>query len=377
MKPAYSFIQKFGDQILKCSSCGFCQVACPIFELTQRPSLNGRGKMMILKEVIEGTVPLDQELEETLFQCTTCARCTKNCPAGLEVPEIIKQVRKDMVAAGAAHAAFQGLNELLLHQPNIYGEKTRPDFGREKNKKAAFVFFLGCVGAYRSTEATEQTLKLLDRLKVDYTLIDEVCCGGALEDVGYQAHTPLIGHNVAAILATGAGTVITACPYCFRTFSHLPQYGALRDKGVQVLHLVQFLKEVDFGVTTEKKLTYHDPCDLGRHSGLYEEPRTIIRKLSPHFVEMVHQRVDSLCCGAGGGMRGAYPAHSIAIAQTRLDEAVDCGADVLLTGCNSCVQNLANAKMRYTRLRKQPLEICTITEFINRLLEEKEINQKQ
>jgi Fe-S oxidoreductase len=369
MDPRPSFIEKFGDLVLKCSSCGYCQAVCPVFDLTLRPALNARGKMLVLKEVIEGTVALDQELVETLFQCTTCARCAKSCPAGVDVPEIIKQVRKDMVQAGTCHPAFQGLNEILLKQTNIYGETIPPDFGQEKNKKAKVAFFVGCVGSYRSLDSTRQTLTLLDRLNIDYTLLDEVCCSGILEDVGYRAHEYLVNQNLQSILLTGAETVVTACPYCFRTFSRLPQYEILRTKNINVVHLVQLLKDIDFGVTTKKRLTYHDPCDLGRHSGIYEEPREIIKKLSPHFIEMAHQRVDSLCCGAGGGMRGAYPANSIALARARLEEAVECGAEVLLTGCNSCVQNLSNAKTRYSKLRKQSLEIYNIPEFINYLLE--------
>ena len=372
MEARYRFIEKFGDQVLKCSSCGFCQAVCPLFDLTLRPALNARGKLLILREVIEGRLDLDQELVETLCQCTTCARCAKNCPAGLEVPEIIKEVRKDLADSGAVHPAFQDLNEILAKSSNIYGEAERPDLGKEKNRKAAYVFFMGCVGSYRSLEATRQTLQLLDRLQIDYTLIDEVCCSGVLEDVGYRVDGDRAGQNIQAILATGAGTVITACPYCFRTLKNLPPYQELGANRIAVVHLVQFLKDMDFGVRTEKRLTYHDPCDLGRHSGLYEEPRQIIRRLSPHFVEMPHRGVDSLCCGAGGGMRGAYPANSIALARFRLEEAIECGADVLLTSCNSCVQNLLNAKMRYSRLRKHPLEIYNIPEFINLLLKGEE-----
>ncbi|MBI5606664.1 MAG: (Fe-S)-binding protein [Deltaproteobacteria bacterium] len=368
MDPRHRFIEKFGELVLKCSSCGYCQAVCPVFGLTLRPALNARGKMLVLKEVIEGTVALDQELVETLFQCTTCARCAKSCPAGVDVPEIIKQVRKDMVQLGAFHPAFQGLNEILLKQTNIYGEMIPPDFGQEKNKKAEVVFFIGCVGSYRSIDSTRQTLALLDRLNIDYTLLDEVCCSGVLEDVGYRVHENLVNQNLQSILLTGAETVVTACPYCFRTF-RLPQYEILRTKDIKVVHLVQFLKDIDFGVTTEKRLTYHDPCDLGRHSGIYEEPREIIQKITPDYVEMTHNRGDSLCCGAGGGMRGAYPSNSIALARARLEEAIECRADILLTSCNSCVQNLSNAKTRYSKLRKQPLEIYNIPEFINHLLE--------
>ena len=116
---------------------------------------------------------------------------------------------------------------------------------------------------------------------------------------------------------------------------------------------------------TDKLVTYHDPCDLGRHCGIYEEPREIIRNIAPNYVELPHNRVDALCCGAGGGVRGAYPKNSIAIARRRLQEVEEVGAEVVLTECNSCVHNLSNAK-----LRKQKFRIYNITQFINELMQE-------
>ena len=124
------------------------------------------------------------------------------------------------------------------------------------------------------------------------------------------------------------------------------------------------MKEFDFNVTTDKKVTYHDPCDLGRHCEIFDEPREIISKIAPNFVELPHSRMDSLCCGAGGGVRGAYAKNSIAMARRRLEEVEEIGAEIVLTECNSCVHNLSNAK-----LRKQNFEIYTTTQFINQLME--------
>ncbi len=365
MEAKYDFEKKYRDQILKCSRCGFCQAVCPIFGATLRPAYNARGKMLILKEVMEGKIELNDELIETLFQCTGCAICTENCPSGVEVPEIIKLVRKDMVNIGSCHPAFKGMNEVLKKHTNIYAEDELEDFERERNKKAEYVYFIGCVGSYREDEATLETLDLLDRLKVDYTLIDEVCCSGVLEDVGYQINEDLARKNIDLIVATGAKAVITGCPYCWLTFNNRPQYDEFKDKGIMIQHVSQFLKDFDFGVKTEKRVTYHDPCDLGRHCGIYEEPREIIRKIAPNFVEMPHNRVDALCCGAGGGVRGAYPKNSIAMARRRLQEVEEIGAEVVLTECNSCVHNLSNAK-----LRKQKFRIYNISQFVNELMEE-------
>ena len=252
-------------------------------------------------------IDLGDELVETLFQCTTCASCYTNCPSGVQVPDIIKQARKDMVDIGSCHPAFKGMNEVLDKHTNIYAEDEAEDFGREKNKKAEYVYFVGCVGLYREDEATEAALDLLDRLDVDYTLIDEVCCSGVLEDVGYQINEEAAQKNIDLILATGAKTVITGCPYCSRTFNNKQQYAKLRENGSSVLHISQMIKHFDLGVKTDKRVTYHDPCDLGRHCGIYEEPRETIRKIASDFVEMPHHHVDALCCGAGGASGAPLP----------------------------------------------------------------------
>jgi Fe-S oxidoreductase len=283
----------------------------------------------------------------------------------VEVPEIIKQVRKDMVHIGSCHPAFKGMNEVLQKHTNIYAEDEPEDFERERNKQAEYVYFIGCVGSYREDEATLATLGLLDKLDVDYTLIDEVCCSGVLEDVGYQINDELAHVNIDRILKTGAKTILTGCPYCSRTFNNKTQYAELKEKGVQVLHISQFLKDVDFNVQTDKRVTYHDPCDLGRHCGIYEEPREIIRKIAPNFVEMKNHHANALCCGAGGGVRGAYAKNSISMARRRLEEVEAIGAEVVLTECNSCVHNLSNAK-----LRKQKFKIYNISQFVGDLLED-------
>ena len=364
MEPKYDFERKYREQILQCSRCGFCQAVCPVYGTTKRPALNARGKMLILKEVMDDKIELNDELIETLFQCTTCASCTENCPSGVNVPEVIKQVRKDMVHIGSCHPAFKGMNEVLKKHSNIYAEDEAEDFDREKNEKAEYVYFIGCVGLYREDEATEATLDLLDHLDVDFTLIDEVCCSGVLEDVGYQINEDLARSNIERILATGAKAVLTGCPYCTRTFNNKPQYAELREKGIQIVHMSQFLKDFDLDVKTDKRVTYHDPCDLGRHCGIYDEPRETIKKVASDFVEMPHHHADALCCGAGGGVRGAFAKNSIAMARRRLEEAEEIEADIVLTECNSCVHNLGNAK-----LRKQKFKVYTTTQFINELLD--------
>jgi Fe-S oxidoreductase len=361
-----TYSHRFFDLIRRCNHCGSCQSGCPLFRTTRRTALSARGKMIILQDILEERQEFCCELIESLFQCTLCGACAARCPAGLDAPDILKAARRDMAKIGICHPVFQGLDRILTDHRNIYATEEHETFGRKVNQKAEVVFFMGCVGRYREGEAVVASLDLLDYLHIDYTLIDEVCCGGISEDVGFSIHEDLSVKNVGLILDTGAKSVITGCPYCMRTFKNKETYKPLRDAGIEVMHLSQFLKDFQFGVRSELKVTYHDPCDLGRHAGIYEEPRQIIGKIASNFVELPNHHADSLCCGAGGGMRGAYAKNSLAMARQRLEQVEELGADVLLTECNSCVHNLTNARMR-----KHKFQICTISQFIGRLLEEK------
>ncbi|MCB2227716.1 MAG: (Fe-S)-binding protein [Desulfarculaceae bacterium] len=367
MSDEHPLLEKFRDQIQRCSRCGFCQAHCPVFGGTRRPALNARGKMLLLKEVLDGRLELGEELVESLFQCTTCASCATNCPSGVDVPAIIKAARKEMVGLGTCHPAFSGMDQVLDDHDNIYAEDDPEDFDRERGNRAEVVYFMGCVGQYREEEATEAALDLLDHLEVHYTLIDEVCCSGVLEDVGFSLKPRLASANIERILATGAKTVVTGCPYCYRTFSEQDAYAPLREAGLEIMHLSQFLTGRDLGLTSDLKVTYHDPCDLGRHCGIYDEPRRTIKAVAPNFVELADNRQDALCCGAGGGVRGAYAKNSLAMARRRLSQVEESGAEVLLTECNSCVHNLSNAK-----LRAQKFRVMTTPQFLMELIEDSE-----
>jgi len=360
--------EKRRKAITQCSRCGFCRAVCPIFDLTKRPITNARGKMILLKEVMEGKLPVTEGVAQALLRCTTCMNCTTNCPSGVDPPEVIKAMRKDMVGMGYDNL-FKAMGEVVEKYGNIYGEKERHDWGHKK-EQAPYVLFLGCVGTYREEKSVRETIRLLDRLQVDFTMTDEVCCSGVLEDVGYKIKDELAQHNVRELQKTRAQTLITTCPYCYRVFKEHPAYKNLR---LEVKHITQFLKDFEFQVKTEKRVTYHDPCDLGRHAGIYEEPREIIRKIAPNFVEPRRTRENAMCCGAGGGYRGAFPKESVKISRNRLAQIIeDTGAEILLTECPSCLHNFRNA-----RLRRQNIEIYNITEFLARLYEEKASNEKE
>jgi Fe-S oxidoreductase len=293
------------------------------------------------------------EIFENTFQCTLCKTCTERCPYDMEMYKIVKDTRKELVNLGHFIEGHQVMRDTVVQSGNIYGEE-RPEIGHRK-KNPEYAVFVGCVGTYREQETAEKIMKLLDTLGISFSRVDEVCCGGVFPDVGFEASVEHAQQNIEAIKKTGAKKLLCTCPKCYRTFKDDPRY---KDLGMDVIHIIEVLSKVDFKPMTDKKVTYHDPCDLGRHSGIYEAPRKILESIAPNFVEMPRNRELAACCGAGGGVRGAYGVKSVQIARDRVTEA-DETADILLTECFSCLHNFKNAKKR-----KQDLEVYSLSEFI-------------
>ena len=300
------------------------------------------------------------EIFENTFQCTLCKTCTERCPYDLEMYQIIRNARKELVDLGHFIEGHKIMRDTVEEHGNIYGEQS-PEISHKK-PNPEYALFVGCVGTYREQETAEKIMSLLDRLGVDYSRIDEVCCGGVFPDVGFEASTEHAQRNMEAIKKTGAKALLCTCPKCYRTFKDDPRYS---DLGMEVIHVMELLSCFDFKPLTDKKVTYHDPCDLGRHSGIYEEPRKILRQIAPNFVEMPRNKELAKCCGAGGGVRGAYGVKSVQIARDRVTEADETG-EILLTECFSCLHNFKNAKKR-----KQAVEIYSLSEFIYDCMEGK------
>jgi Fe-S oxidoreductase len=138
------FDEKQRKAITQCSRCGFCRAVCPIFDLTKRPITNARGKMILMKEVMEGKLPVTEGVAQALLRCTTCMNCTTNCPSGVDPQEIFKAARKDLVGIGFDNL-FKKMGEIVEKYGNIYGEEERHDWGHKKGS-ALYVLFVGCVG---------------------------------------------------------------------------------------------------------------------------------------------------------------------------------------------------------------------------------------
>ncbi|MCU0860853.1 MAG: (Fe-S)-binding protein, partial [Methanomassiliicoccales archaeon] len=200
--------------------------------------------------------------------------------------------------------------------------------------------FAGCTAAYRNPSIARATSSMLRKTGESFAVVDEACCGSVLQRIGLAEDEvkAFMERNVEGIMARGVDEVVFSCAGCYRMFKQ--EYPRHVKVGFKVRHISEFLADRDIKVKPfQAKVTYHDPCHLGRHSGVYEAPRKLLAKVPGAEVrEMPRSKETSRCCGGGGGVRSAYPDLSEKIAAQRMREAEF--ADVLVTTCPFCVNNL-------------------------------------
>jgi Fe-S oxidoreductase len=363
-----------------CINCGLCLSRCPAIRglTTDRSGERYAGPREMGSSLSRSTPDL-WATSDTLYYCTLCGACEAICPVGLPIPEIVEMVRRKLyhqqVEVGLEderHAADVPSAHLRLQENleeeagNIFGRKM-PGWAAWERAQAEYVVFIGCAFTYWERESIEQTLRLLERLEVDFTTVEERCCGGPSRVVGAPMVEAVARHNLMAIAAKGTRKVITACPRCYLTLAHDPAYADL-----EVSHTTTFLAERaavladrEPGAAEAPIVTYHDPCEIGRCLGTYDAPRQVIDAAGLALHEMSGCRELSNCCGAGGGVRGAYARTSVTIARQRYEEAAATGAAVLLTECPSCLHNLRNA-----RRSRDTMEVANLSEYLQGWLTE-------
>ncbi len=212
------------------------------------------------------------------------------------------------------------------------------------------LYFRGCTAREKQTDISEATERLLDLAGVDYHVLeDEKCCGSVLLRTGFQKEAERQIEKNTEVLKDEK--IITSCAGCYKT---------LKDDydGLDVVHISQFLNELisknklNF-TKSDLDVTYHDSCHLGRHSKVFDEPRNVIESVA-NLVEMKNSREESLCCGAGGGVKSAYPEIADEMAESRIGQAKQTGCRTLVTSCPFCKLNLENDE----------LEVLDLTEFL-------------
>ncbi len=345
-------------RLSRCIHCGLCLQACPTYRALGTEMDAPRGRIAMLRSVQEGRFPLSDSLSRHLYQCIGCEACRVSCPSGVQSGEIFASAKRTLAAQFLPEPLAQ-LEERILTTHNVAGEPAEHrllwtenlDTAEPPTKPQAEVaLFTGCVAAlYPMVYGLLGSLvQVLRAAKVDFSTLgpEEWCCGYPLISAGRPA-SELMAHNVARIEAMGARTLVTACPSCYHTW-----HAYYAPQSFRVLHATEFLLElIEAGRLPLRPLslrvTYHDPCDLGRKSNIYDAPRRILQAIPGlSFTEMKMNRENALCCGGGGNLESVNVSLSRAIAHLRLEQAVEAQAEVLVSACQQCERTLAMAARR-------------------------------
>lgn len=363
-----------------CTRCGECSLWCPAYEQDNREGITPRGRAKAFKDIIKAqhglwaklfgrpkiTKEKIEQFVSDLYECSTCKQCYEVCPVKIDTVELWESIRRSIVDAGYGPLDQQKhLIQSVKSYDNPWGQprssrtrwtkmaKRQKKINQEPlditKKKADVLYFVGCTAAYdvNVQDVAINTIKILDAAKVSYGILGlkEKCCGSVLLRMGDREYERLAKENIKQFNELGFKTMITSCAGCFKTIKR--DYPKIGDLNFEVKHTVEFLIDlIQSGQLKLKneinlKVTYHDPCHMGRHNNVYDAPRSLLELIPGiELIEMERTRENARCCGAGGGLKSGYPDIQNKISQTRIKEAEATGATELVSACPFCYQGL-------------------------------------
>ncbi|MDR2573194.1 MAG: (Fe-S)-binding protein [Desulfovibrio sp.] len=380
-----------------CTSCGQCVDVCPAVSVTKDGNLSALVRMRGLKDILHSRCVVtrffrnmlgkkeipDEYLKkfgESVYRCSLCGNCQEVCPVGLRLSGLWLSLREDIARSGHAPEKIAMINDNLDSSHNVFDEDNdeRADWVDDMRdppddalkESAEVVFFTGCVGAYfpLAQKIPQAMLVILESAGVSYSLLgkDEWCCGFPLLGAGLPGNLQsFIDHNVAAVRARGARSVIFTCPSCRQIWheAYPPEF--------KMFHASEFVLDLlQQGRLTLTKapystVTYHDPCDLGRGGRVFDAPREILRAIPGLTLkEMGHNREHCLCCGGGGNLEMIDPELSTMMAKRKVEEAMLTGAQAIVTSCQQCVRTMTT----YARRNKVEIDVLDVMQLVEKAM---------
>jgi glycolate oxidase len=379
-------IQSFGkavdDEILACINCGFCRAGCTVFNQTGLESENARGRVLQAYYMMKGVLEPSKEVAEKFYLCTTCLNCKASCPAGVMVSEIVEAGRRRLVEAGFLPEVHKTLMKNLKATGNPFGEPKEkrtdifPSTFKPSQGPVDALLFLGCVASYQDISIAPSIIQILDRSGVNYTSLgeDENCCGYISYLAGTEDFKEAAQKNKDAFSKVKPKEIITTCAGCFKTFKEI--YPKHLSFNTPVVHAIEYIDrlvsegKLRFKEGKTMKWAYHDPCDLGRHLNIFEPPRELLKKIpGVNLVEFKNNRLQAKCCGGGGGLKAFNNELSGEIAYQRMLEALEVGAEGVVSACPACKSNLQLASARLRKEKKGRIKVMDITELVAEALD--------
>ena len=405
------------DDIARCNRCGFCQVACPIFRATGHESGVARGRLSLLRALIEGRLDWTSELEEPLFDCLRCGACTSNCFPGVATADLVADARTEYLDKVGRSTLHRMLFDRLLPNPGLLrlvarvaalgkrsGASTAAralgmlrSFGRDLPRAEGIVerfpkrayrhadqptqlkgsgnelrigYFVGCGVDLLCPEAAQATVGILRGLGRSVRVLGNCCCGLPATTYGdREAAARLAAKNLGLIDLESLDIVVTDCSSCASYLKNYPELfaegdrwrGPAEDLATRVRDLLEILPPLPTSPAGDGEpviATYHDPCHAARGQQLVDEPRRALRQMPG--IEYRELPEADWCCGGAGAYALSHYDLSVAVLDRKIDNVQETGAGLLVTSCPACVVQLGYG----VRRRGLPIRVCHISEVV-------------
>jgi len=360
-----------GEEFKLCFQCGLCTVSCP---------WNIVRTFIPHKMIRQSQFGLIDLEDEGWWLCSTCNMCVSRCPRGVGITDIIRAARTIMLeyqyrmAPSSLRSAMGSLGSV----GNPWGEERekRADWVRDLDvdiftRDNELLYFPCCVPAYDPElgSIARATAKILKKTRANFGIlgVKESCCGESVHKTGNDSlFDSLAKGNIDVFNDSGVKEIVVSSPHCYTTFKdEYPQLGG----NFRVIHFTQYaaklIKEGKLKFTKElnKKVVYHDPCYLGRHNGIYDEPREVLQSIPGlELMDEIDSRENSLCCGGGGGRIWMETRKGERFSDILVEQAIEQGADILATACPYCILNFRDSVL--TANKGDDLEIKDISEIV-------------
>jgi Fe-S oxidoreductase len=364
-----------------CAQCGYCIDVCDQFSGRQWETETSRGRWYFLREYLDGKAEFNQKMLDSFLLCTTCQRCNQVCQVQIPIQQMWDQMRGLVIQEKGYHTfpGFEFMASSFRREDNIWaGNKSERDLWVPADvkvlPKAKVAYWAGCTASFVEHDIAQNAVHILKEGGIDFTYLgkDEACCGIPMYSAGkWDLFAKAVEHNINELNKRGVEEVVISCPGCWVTLNHTYREWAQKlnlKYNIKVKHITEVTDELikdgklKFKQTPKDagRITYHDPCHIGRHGGIYDQPRDVIKAIPGiDFVEMEHNRENGLCCGSVLSRVGRPPAAD-AIGAFRMKEAEAVKADIVLTTCPCCEVQLRVG----ARAGKSPVRVLDFTDLV-------------
>lgn len=367
-------VQEMGGQdITLCKQCGLCSGSCPWGRMEKESPFSIRQMLYMGRLGLEGF-----ESDDVLYACTTCGQCVVRCPRGVKIIDVVRAMRSVVCETGGIPKNLKAVLGSINSQSNPWSQDS--DKRTEWTKgldiptytDQEYLLYVCCTSAFdgRSQKIARAIATTLQKAGVSFGIIgnEEKCCGEAVRKIGAEEEfTSLAESNIELFNSKGVKKIITTSPHCYYTFKNeYPEFGG----EFEVIHYTELftnlLKEGKIKPAKDiaKKVIYHEPCYLGRHSKVFEAPRELLQSIPEvNFMEFDKNKDDSMCCSGGGARIWMETEAGLRFSDDKAKEAMAKEADYVVTACPYCIVMLEDSLKNIDKDEK--MAVKDISELIS------------